>query len=336
MSKPKQPTIAICYDFDGTLSPGNMQEHSYFPSLDISPKDFWGRSKQRASDQEADEILAYMGLMIEKATRETGVQITRNSFAQYGSSVSLFEGVVDWFTRITDFGKELSVKVEHYIISSGLKEMIEGTPIARHFKKIYASAFMYDQHGVAFWPAQAINYTTKTQFLFRINKGQLDAWDNSKINDFIAKDKRPVPFSRMIYIGDGATDIPCMKLVKDQGGYAVAVYQPRKTTKKRSAEKLRKEDRVNFVAPADYSAGSLMDKQVKAVIRKMAAEHAVLRGPTSIRQERPLATEDEPEGVSEPGNQSGTVSPPEPSTLPVQTTPTAPAHPAPAAGEGPA
>lgn len=283
MSKRKQPVIAICYDFDGTLSSGNMQEHSYFPSLEITPKEFWRQSKQLAKDQDADEILAYMRLMIVKATAETGVKITRNSFAEYGAKVSLFNGVKEWFPRINQYGKTQGAKIEHYIISSGIKEMIEGTPIRRHFKKIFASAFMYEQHEVACWPAQAVNYTTKTQFLFRINKGLLDAWDNSKINAFIAKDKRPVPFSRMIYIGDGSTDIPCMKLVKAQGGYSIAVYQPHRRKKKVSAEKLKMEDRVNFVAPADYTENSLVDIQVKAVIRQMVAVDAVLKGPVKPR-----------------------------------------------------
>lgn len=307
MSKRKQPVIAICYDFDGTLSPGNMQEHSYFPELAISPKNFWSESKKRAKTHDADEILTYMRLMIEKATEESNVRVTRASFADFGRRVSLFDGVREWFKRIDKYGKDNGVKIEHYIISSGIKEMIEGTPIARHFHKIYASAFMYNQHGVAYWPAQAINYTTKTQFLFRINKGQLDAWDNSRINTFIAKDARPIPFSRMIYIGDGATDIPCMKLVKAQGGYSIAVYQPRKKTKKLAADKLKEEDRVNFVALADYSLDGLIDKQVKAVIRKMVADHAVLKGPSVTRQNKPRDPDEEHAGVSSLCNQTGNV-----------------------------
>lgn len=284
MNKRKQPVIAICYDFDGTLSPGNMQEHSYFPELAITPRDFWGQAKARAKTHDADEILAYMRLMIEKATEDSKVRVTRDSFSDYGRRVSLFDGVTDWFARVNKYGREQGAKIEHYIISSGIKEMIEGTRIAKYFRKIYASAFMYDQHGVAYWPAQAVNYTTKTQFLFRINKGQLDAWDNSRINAFVPKGKRPIPFSQMIYIGDGSTDIPCMKLVKAQGGYSIAVYQPRKKTKKGSAEQLKKDDRVNFVAPADYSDNGLIDRQVKAVIRRMIADYDVLKGPSGIRQ----------------------------------------------------
>ncbi|MDD5458110.1 MAG: HAD family hydrolase [Phycisphaerae bacterium] len=282
MSKPKPVVIAICYDFDGTLSPGNMQEYNYIPSLNIKPADFWSQAEQHAKDQDADAILAYMNLMLEKATRSSGVRVTRKAFVDYGEQVELFAGVPDWFDRITEYGKKNGAKVEHFIISSGIKEMIEGTKIARKFKKIYASSFMYDQHDVAYWPAHAINYTTKTQFLFRINKGLLDTWDNSKINSYVEKSKRPVPFTRMVYIGDGSTDIPCMKLVKDQGGYSIAVYKP-SSRRKKSAEKLLKEDRVNFVASADYTEGSSIDLQVKAVITKMLAEHVVAKGPRTIK-----------------------------------------------------
>lgn len=276
MSKPRKPTIAICYDFDGTLSPGNMQEYDYIPQLRLSSRKFWKDVQARVQDQRADEILSYMCLMLEKATRTSGVKITRKSFVDFGKTVILFPGVQDWFKRINAYGNRLGATVQHFIISSGIREMIQGTPIAKKFKRIYASSFMFDQNGVAYWPALALNFTTKTQFLFRINKGVLDSWDNTRINDFIPMDKRPIPFSRIIYIGDGSTDIPCMKLVKEQGGYSISVYPPG-SKKKSSAERLLHEDRVNFVAPANYSKGRSLDLQVKVIIEKMMAEHALFK-----------------------------------------------------------
>ncbi len=227
--------------------------------------------------------------MLEKATPASGVQITRSAFVNYGKIVELFPGVENWFLRMNSFGKEAGAQIEHYIISSGIKDMIEGTSIAKRFKKIYASSFMYDQNNVAHWPALAINYTTKTQFLFRINKGLLDVWDNSKINSYVDKDKRPIPFQRMIYIGDGSTDIPCMKLVKDQGGYSIAVYKAG-SKKKSSADNLLKEDRVHFVAPADYLENSYLDQQIKAVIQKMVADHIVEKGPKHLKSESEKTT----------------------------------------------
>lgn len=276
MTKKRIPTIAISYDFDGTLSPGNMQEFNYIPDLKMKPKQFWEAVKEEAKSQDADEILVYMCMMLEKAHASRSVQITRESFADFGQRVELFKGVEDWFTRINAFGTLNGASIEHYIISSGIKEMIEGTTIAGYFKRIYASSFIYEQHGIARWPGLAINYTNKTQFLFRINKGVLDVWDNKKVNAYIPMEDRPVPFSRMIYVGDGSTDIPCMKLVKDQGGYSIAVYRPH--SRKDTAKVLIKENRVNFTCPADYTDGSNLDKQVKAVIQKMVAEFRVENG----------------------------------------------------------
>ncbi|HOW36090.1 MAG TPA: HAD family hydrolase [Candidatus Omnitrophota bacterium] len=276
MSKPKRPIVAICYDFDGTLSPGNMQEYNFFPGLGVKPRDFWREAGNRAKEHKGDHILSYMTLMIEKARAESNkVKIDRKSFERHGEGVDLFDGVDKWFGRISKFARKQNVKIEHYIVSSGLREMISGTKIARHFKKIYASAFMYDKHGVASWPILALNYTTKTQFLFRINKGISDEWDDKKINDYTPEWKRRIPFERMIYIGDGETDVPCMKLVKDQGGYSIAVYQPHSSKKKARARKLLKQDRVNFVAPADYLSRTPVDLQVKNVIRKIAAKAEV-------------------------------------------------------------
>lgn len=279
MSKPARPKVAICYDFDGTLAAGNMQEYDYFPQLGIKPRDFWKEAKDRAQAQEGDEILAYMCLMLEKAKADPakGIRVTKNAFADYAKKVKLFRGVEEWFDRINSYGKAAGLAIEHYIISSGIREMIAGTTIAKQFKKIYASAYQYDQHGVAIWPILAMNYTNKTQFLFRVNKGRLDEWDNSGINAFTAKKDRPVPFERMIYIGDGSTDVPCMRLVKDQGGHSIAVYQPNSSLAKQTAERLLAEERVHLVAPADYREGKEIDKNTKLIIDKVAADTAIQR-----------------------------------------------------------
>ncbi len=276
MAGQRKARVALIYDFDGTLSPGNMQEYDFFPQLGMTPAQFWTAAKDRSKKHEADEILAYMTLMLDKASSSSDVCINKKAFAEYGEKVELFPGVKEWFARINTFAGAHGVIAEHYILSSGIKEMVAGTPIAQHFKKIFASSFIYEQHGVAKAPGLAINYTTKTQFLFRINKGVLNVWDNSKINEYHSKEERDVPFEQMIYIGDGTTDVPCMKLTKDQGGHSIAVYKPY-SPKKAVAERLLSEDRVNFVAPADYQEGKLLDKQVKAIIQKIAANFEVHR-----------------------------------------------------------
>jgi len=271
MSKLRKPRMAICYDFDGTLASGSMQEYDFIPKLKMTSKGFWDEVGKRSRSQQADQIITYMCIMLEKALSSNDVKITRDAFVNYGRTIDLFPGVRQWFKRIKRYAKRQGVILEHYIISSGIREMIEGTRIANEFKKIFASSFIYDQHNVARWPGLAINYTTKTQFLFRINKGVLNVWDNEKINKYIPKQNRPIPFTRMIYIGDGSTDVPCMKLVKDQGGYSIAVYKPN-SWKKKQAKNLLKEDRVNFVLPADYSSKKQLDRKVKAIIRKIAAD----------------------------------------------------------------
>lgn len=274
MAKPKKPIIAICYDFDGTLSKKNMQEYDFIPKLNMTSKNFWNKVKQRAVSENADEILTYMWMMLEKA-RERRIEIKRDAFVRYGKKIEFFPGVREWFERLNKYAKRKGFVLQHFIVSSGIGEMIEGTEIKKKFKKIYASRYMYDHNGVACWPSLALNYTGKTQFLFRINKGVFDVWDNTKINKFVPKSDRPIPFSRIIYIGDGSTDVPCMKLVKEQGGHSIAVYQPKSAKKKSGASNLLAEDRVHFVTPADYRNNKKLDQQVKAIISKIAADYFV-------------------------------------------------------------
>lgn len=264
-------TLAMAYDFDGTLSPGNMQEHGFLPDIGMSPSKFWSMAEKLAKEHEADSVLTYMNLMLRKAS-EANAPVRRRDFKDHGRSVRLFKGVDSWFQRINKYGKGAGLKVEHYIISSGLREMIEGTPIAHEFRKIYASSFQYNANGVAEWPALAINFTTKTQYLFRINKGVLDVCDNKKINEFVPMEERPIPFERIVFIGDGETDIPCFSLVKSLGGHSIAVYKPKTKGARARAEKLVKDGRVNFITPADYSKGSSLEAIVRALINKTVSD----------------------------------------------------------------
>jgi hypothetical protein len=266
----KSIPMAICYDFDGTLAPGNMQEHNFLPALGIEARAFWAMTTDLAKEQDSDEILAYMRLMLDLA-REARLPVRRDDFRALGAKLDFFPGVESWFPRVNAYAAAKGVKVEHFIISSGLREMIEGSTIAATFRKIYASGFMYDKDGVAVWPALAINYTTKTQFLFRINKGTLEAYDNSLINAFVPKDDRPVPFENVIYIGDGATDIPCFRLVKQEGGFSIAVYPEGNEDAIAKIEALTEGGRVSLIAPADYSESSAIDRAVAAVVDKIEA-----------------------------------------------------------------
>jgi phosphoserine phosphatase len=270
MKKPK-PIVALIYDFDGTLSPGNMQEFGFIEAIGKSSKEFWTENTQMAQTTDGDQILTYMYLMLQKANAQS-VSLKRESFQNFGKKIELFNGVQQWFKLVNDYGYKIGIEIEHYINSSGLIEMVEGTPIAKEFKKIYACSYLYDVDGKAIWPAVAVNYTTKTQFLFKINKGIDSIYDNKKVNEFIDKDKRRIPFSRMVYFGDGETDIPCMKLVKEQGGHSIAVYKPRKPDKKKISEKLIADNRVNFACPADYAADSEIHKVVTTILDKIKAD----------------------------------------------------------------
>ncbi len=263
--------VALIYDFDGTLSPGNMQEFAFMQAIGEDKKQFWEENAKLAKENDADQILTYMHLMIKKAQNKN-VSLKRDSFREFGRSVEFFKGVEDWFTRINKYAKDKNIHIEHYVNSSGLMEMIEGTKIAKEFKKIFACSYLYEIDGKAIWPAVSVNYTNKTQFLFKINKGIDSIYDAKIINEFIPREERVIPFSNMIYFGDGDTDIPCMKLVKEQGGHSIAVYAPRIREKKTNSLKLISEDRVNFVCPADYSEGKEIDRVVKIIIDKISAD----------------------------------------------------------------
>lgn len=271
--KEDKPVVAICYDFDKTLSPDDMQAQGYIQSVGYDIPDFWKKSNSLASDNEMDQNLAYMYVMKQEA--EGKVLFTKKTLAEYGANVELFPGVKEWFERIREYGKEKGVIVEHYIISSGLKEMIEGTSVAKAgaFEKIYASSFYYNDSGVAIWPAQVVNYTSKTQFLFRIEKGVLDINDPA-VNESFSPEEIRVPFRNMVYIGDSDTDIPCMKLVNSYGGHSIGVYNT-ETKDKTKVYKMMRDERIKYFAPADYNEGTELDFLVKSIIDRTAANEAL-------------------------------------------------------------
>jgi len=264
----RELVLAICYDFDKTLSPTDMQAQGYIQSVGYDVKEFWKKTNDIGAKNDMDGNLAYMYVMMEEARGR--LLFTRETLQEYGSKVELFPGVETWFDRVNTYGKEMGITVEHYIISSGLKEMIEGTGIAKNgvFKKIYASSFFYDDRGLAIWPAQVINFTNKTQFLFRISKGVLDINDDG-VNEYFKPEDIRVPFRNIVYIGDSDTDIPCMKLVNSNGGHSIGVYDP-ETKNKEKVNKMLRDNRIRYTAPADYREGAELELLLKAIIDKTA------------------------------------------------------------------
>lgn len=262
----RKNVIAIMYDFDKTLCGKDMQEYTFIPNLGLEALEFWKEADILRKDNKMDQVLAYMYLMFKKMV-DNNRSLKRQYLNDMGKNIELFPGVEEWFIRINEYGKEHGMEIEHYIISSGLKEIIEGTSIGKYFKEIYASEFYYNEDGNAVWPRIAVNYTNKTQFLSRINKGVLDISDDASLNKKMLDNDRRISTSNMIYIGDGYTDVPCMKLTKDGGEISIAVYTD-KTEK--TAESLLSDERINYMTLADYREGSEIDKIVKKTIEAMA------------------------------------------------------------------
>lgn len=268
----KKPKMAICYDFDKTLSPDDMQAFTLIPSFGVDKKSFWDESNALARNNLMDNNLAWMYQLL-NYSRLKRLPIRKEYFRQVGANIPLFKGVDTWFDRMNQYAAKKGIELEHYIISSGLKEIIEGSSIASHFKRIYASSYLYTADGVAEWPAQAINYTNKTQFIFRIAKGIMEEYDE-RVNDSMQDAMLRIPYENIVYIGDSATDIPCMRLVKSKGGYSIGVFDPA-SDKRKKVYQLYTDGRLSFYASADYSAKSDLSKYMKQIIDEIAAHEAM-------------------------------------------------------------
>lgn len=271
----RRTVMAIAYDFDGTLAHGNMQEHQFLPDIGIKPSDFWKEVGRVTRENQADKILVYMNLMLKYASAAR-IPVRLKDFKERGKAIKLYDGVQDWFGRINAYGAAKGVEIQHFLISSGNAEIFSGSAIAHEFKHVFASKFLFDENGVAYWPALAVNYTTKTQYLFRINKNACDLSDDSKVNQWVAKRDRAIPFENMIFIGDGETDIPCFRLVKDQGGLSIAVYKPNARGGRQKVLKYLEDGRVQLVAPARYTEDSVLDRTVKAAINQLNAKELLV------------------------------------------------------------
>ena len=266
------PIIAFLYDFDKTLCTTDMEDYAFIPSLGYTPAEFWGRANAFGWANRMDGLLAYRYTMIQECAAQN-IKLDRAFLNHCGESIQLFPGVREWFARINAFGESLGVQVEHYVISSGLREIIEGSGIAQEFREIYACEFYYNENGDACWPKLDVNFTNKTQFLYRINKGILDVSRDKELNDSMPDDSKRVPFTNMIYMGDGLSDVPCMKMMRAYGGQAIAVYQ---ASNRQGVEKLLADGRVDFIFPADYREGMELDRTVRDILRKMTITDRLL------------------------------------------------------------
>ena len=287
----KRPIVAFLYDFDKTLCTTDMEDYAFIPSLGYTPAEFWAKANGFGRENKMDGLLAYMYTMIRECAAQ-GIRLDRDYLVRSGEAIELFPGVREWFARITAYGADLGVDVEHYVISSGLREIIEGSGIAHEFKQIYACEFYYDENGLAAWPKLDVNFTNKTQFVYRINKGILDIARDKELNDSMPDDSKRVPFTNMVYVGDGLSDVPCMKMMRAYGGQAVAVYQK---SNRAGVEKLLQDGRVDFIFPADYREGTEFDKTVHNILRKMAVSDALSE--KNAEQLRAIGQGDDPDQV---------------------------------------
>lgn len=268
----ERPIIALLYDFDKTLCTTDMEDYTFIPSLGYTPAEFWQKANNFGWENQMDGLLAYMYTMIQECAAQN-IKLDRAFLNHCGESIQLFPGVREWFARINAFGESLGVQVEHYVISSGLREIIEGSGIAQEFREIYACEFYYNENGDACWPKLDVNFTNKTQFVYRINKGILDVSRDKELNDSMPDDSKRVPFTNMIYMGDGLSDVPCMKMMRAYGGQAIAVYQ---ASNRQGVEKLLADGRVDFIFPADYREGMELDRTVRDILRKMTITDRLL------------------------------------------------------------
>ncbi|OGX14580.1 MAG: hypothetical protein A2351_01415 [Omnitrophica bacterium RIFOXYB12_FULL_50_7] len=271
--KTAQNIIAIVYDFDGTLSPGNMQEETIFKAYGIDKKKFWARSQSLVIRKGYEKTLAYLKLLIDDPIFKKR-PLTKRMLREFASHIPYYPGVDEgYFDQLGAFIRSLpevpeaGITLEHYIISSGLQDILEGISIRKHFKKIYACEYDF-QRGRPVFPKLVINDTNKTQFLFRINKGRLKL--SESINNHMPETERRIPFRNMIYVGDGITDVPSMTVVQKAGGNAIAVYDPAKRVP-RAVKTMVAEHRAEHFAPADFRPQSLLVKILRQTLKKIIA-----------------------------------------------------------------
>lgn len=267
----KQPIIGIMYDFDKTLSTTDMQNYDFIPKLGLTPDEFWGATGEFTAKTGVERILSYMYMMIAKA-KEKGIKLTREYLRECGKNIKFYPGVTTWFKRINDYAESKGIKVEHYLVSSGTMEIVEGCSIFPCFTKAWGCEYYYNEDGEPVWPKLAINYTQKTQFYFRISKGAVDVKNDNAVNE--KTPERRIPYKNIIYMGDGMTDVACMTLVKHNDGTSIAIYPEKDSDKVRD---LYTDGRCNFMCKADYSAGSDLEKVVKLTIDKIAMQYEIIK-----------------------------------------------------------
>ena len=266
----KQNTIALVYDFDGTLIPKTMQDYTIIPRLKLRSEKFWSDIMEEAEATDGEVMMIYMRQLITRAN-SMNIKITKNEFKMMASKIKYFKGVLTWFDNINKYLKHnhKRIKVAHYVISAGHHEILESTAIRKKLTNVFGSQYYFNEQGHATFPKVVVTDTAKTQFLFRINKGKEKVSDS--INSHMPEELRPIPFENMIYIGDGLTDVPSMALIKKQNGHAVSVYPRGSKKQKKVSNDLLAAKRVDFIAEANYTRNSILFKRICLIIDMISA-----------------------------------------------------------------
>ena len=266
----KQNTIALVYDFDGTLIPKTMQDYTIIPRLKLRSDKFWSDIMEEAEATDGEVMMIYMRQLITRAS-SMNIKITKSEFKLMASKIEYFKGVFTWFDNINKYLKNnhKRIKVAHYVISAGHHEILESTAIRKKLKNVFGSQYYFNEQGHATFPKVVVTDTAKTQFLFRINKGKEKVSDS--INSHMPEELRPIPFENMIYIGDGLTDVPSMALIKKQNGHSVSVYPKGSKKQKKVSNDLLAAKRVDFIAEANYARNSVLFKRICLIIDMISA-----------------------------------------------------------------
>ena len=266
----RQNTIALVYDFDGTLIPKTMQEYTILPKLKISSKRFWAAILKESRMTDGEIMMIYMRQLINRAN-SINYNLTKNEFSRLASKIKYFNGVTTWFKNINNYiyKNHKGIRIKHYVISAGHNEILESISIRKHLSNVFGSQYYFDENGNASFPKIVVNDTLKTQFLFRINKGKEKFSDS--INSHMPEESRPIPFENMIYLGDGLTDVPSMALIKKQNGHAISVYPKNSKRQKKVSKDLLLANRVDFIAEANYSLSSPLFRRICLLLDMISA-----------------------------------------------------------------
>ena len=268
----QQNIIAIVYDYDRTLSPRPMQEDVIFERIGVEASKFWSMADELKGNKSYEDELAWIRLLLDNPSFRC---LSNLDLEGMGRNLKFYPGVPEMFAELevglhSDKYLRHGVALEHYIVTSGLKSVLAGSILSQNVQAIFGCELDEDEEGRVYWPKRIISHTAKTQYLFRITKG-LEYVDLSHdVNDHMPEPERRIPFSNMLYIGDGPTDVPCFAVISSRGGKSLAVYDPSSKVSFATCMSLREAQRVDEIAEADYRQNTHLRRLMEHYVIQMA------------------------------------------------------------------